>query len=266
VDHAAEHRCLGIGVLDERLEAGSDQPRQVAKTFRTIAGVTRRFCAEDRLTRSLERRTEILPCLSVEHGSRVGIGSVGRIGHRWQHSERARTLVPRPVCGPIASNACTSVTVNVGTFIAISRSMAMTTSNSSRDEDLLRRACELGQRWLPMLLTRLSIENDVITDMRSESGNAEELLRRLEVARVATETVARGSCGETQELAHSALELIAELARGTRLIRRDAAAADRALSRVNTHLLGVLVGLPSSTVRAGLAPSSWWARLLAVAS
>jgi hypothetical protein len=158
------------------------------------------------------------------------------------------------------------VTTNVGTWLALEAAMAMTTSNPGRDEELLRRACELGQRWLPILLTRLSIENDVIADMRAELDNAEELLRRLEMARVATEAVARVSCGETQELAYSARELIAELARGTRLIRRDAAAADRALSRVNHHLLGVLVGLPISTVRAGLAPSSWWARLLAVAS
>lgn len=102
--------------------------------------------------------------------------------------------------------------------------------------------------------------------MRAELDNGEELLRRLERARIATEGIARGTCGESQELAYTALELIAELARGTRLIRRDAAAADRALARVNQHLLGVLVGLPSSVVRAGLAPSSWWARLLAVAS
>lgn len=144
--------------------------------------------------------------------------------------------------------------------------MAMTTSNSSRDDELLRRACELGQRWLPMLLTRLSVENDVTTDMRSELDNAEELLRRLEVARGAADAAARRSAGETQELAHLALELIAELARGTRLIRRDADAADRALARVSQHLLGVLVGLPSSTVKAGLVTSSWWSRLLAVAS
>jgi hypothetical protein len=144
--------------------------------------------------------------------------------------------------------------------------MAVITSTSSRIDELQGRAYDLGQRWLPMLLTRLSIENDVIVDMRADLADTPELLRRLERARVATQTVVREAAGETQELAHLALELINELARGTRLIARDTAAADRALSRVNQHLLGVLVGLPSSTVRAGLAPSSWWTRLFAVAS
>jgi hypothetical protein len=158
------------------------------------------------------------------------------------------------------------VTINVGTWLAVSSSMAMTPSSSGCVEELQRRAYELGQRWLPMLLTRLSIENDVIVDMRAELDNDEELLRRLELARVATQVIEQGTSGEPKDMASSALELIAELARGTRLIRRDAAAADRALARVNQHLLGLLVGLPSSTVRAGLAPSKWWARLLAVAS
>jgi hypothetical protein len=144
--------------------------------------------------------------------------------------------------------------------------MAVTTSTSSRIDELQGRAYDLGQRWLPMLLTRLGIENDVIVDMRADLADGQELLRRLERARVVTQAVARETTGETQDLAHLALELINELARGTRLIARDAAAADRALARVNQHLLGVLVGLPSSTVRAGLAPSSWWTRLFAVAS
>jgi hypothetical protein len=144
--------------------------------------------------------------------------------------------------------------------------MAVTTSTSSRIEELQGRAYDLGQRWLPMLLTRLGIENDVIADMRVELADSQDLLRRLERARVATQAATRETSNETQELAHLALDLIGELARGTRLIPRDEAAADRALSRVNQNLLGVLVGLPSSTVRAGLAPSSWWARLFAVAS
>jgi hypothetical protein len=144
--------------------------------------------------------------------------------------------------------------------------MAVTTSTSSRIEELQGRAYDLGQRWLPMLLTRLGIENDVIADMRAELADSQDLLRRLERARVATQAVTRETSNETQELAHLALDLIGELARGTRLIPRDEPAADRALSRVNQNLLGVLVGLPSSTVRAGLAPSSWWARLFAVAS
>jgi hypothetical protein len=158
------------------------------------------------------------------------------------------------------------VTGNVGTYLAFFTIMAVTTSTASRIEELQGRAFDLAQRWLPMLLTRLGIENDVIADMRAELVDSQELLRRLEQARVATQAATRETSTETQELAHLALDLIGELARGTRLIPRDEAAADRALSRVNQNLLGVLVGLPSSTVRAGLAPSSWWARLFAAAS
>jgi hypothetical protein len=123
-------------------------------------------------------------------------------------------------------------------------------------------ANELARRWLPMLLTRLSIENAVILEMKSDLGDDEELLRRLDRARVATERVARQTGGETGEVAHSALALIAELTRGIQLLDDDPAAAEAALGRVNQLLLGLLAGLPSSTVQAGLSPSSWWSRLL----
>jgi hypothetical protein len=129
-------------------------------------------------------------------------------------------------------------------------------------KELQARAQELAQRWLPMLLTRLNIENDVILEVRADVRDAEDLCRRLELASAATERVARENSGETSEIAHSALALIAELTRGIRLIDEHPAAANQALGRVNQHLLGLLAGLPSSTVRAGLARSSWWSRLL----
>lgn len=135
-------------------------------------------------------------------------------------------------------------------------------STASSSDELRSRAHELAQRWLPMLLTRLSVENAVILEMRAELGDDEELLRRLDLASMATLRVARQTSGETSELAHSARALIAELARGIERIDDDRAAADAALGRVNQHLLGLLAGLPSSTVRAGLARSSWWSRLL----
>jgi hypothetical protein len=140
--------------------------------------------------------------------------------------------------------------------------MAVTTSTSSPDEELRCRAHELAQRWLPMLLTRLSIENSVILEMRSELADDEELLRRLGRASAATQQVARQNDGETGEVAHSALALIAELTRGIRLIGVAPVAAEEALGRVNQNLLGLLAGLPNSTVRAGLARSTWWSRLL----
>lgn len=140
--------------------------------------------------------------------------------------------------------------------------MAATNSTASSTEELQFRAQELAQRWLPMLLTRLSIENCVILEMRSELGDKADLLRRLDLASVATEQVARQNSGETGEVAHSALALIAELTRGIQLIEHDPTAADEALGRVNQHLLGLLAGLPSATVRAGLARSTWWSRLL----
>jgi hypothetical protein len=114
-----------------------------------------------------------------------------------------------------------------------------------------------------MLLTRLSIENSVILKMRSAiDDDDDELLQRLDLARAATQRVARQNSGETSELAHSALALIAELIRGIQLIEGDPTAADAALGRVNQHLLGLLAGVPSSAVRAGLARTTWWSRLL----
>lgn len=140
--------------------------------------------------------------------------------------------------------------------------MAVSTSTSSPGEELRCRAHELAQRWLPMLLTRLSIENSVILEMRSEIDDDEQLLRRLDVASVATKRAAGQNSGETCEVAHSAHELIAELTRGIQLIDADPIAAEEALGRVNQHLLGLLAGLPGSTVRAGLARTTWWSRLL----
>jgi hypothetical protein len=140
--------------------------------------------------------------------------------------------------------------------------MAVINSSSSSGEELQCRAQELAQRWLPMLLSRLSIETSVILEMRAELTNDAELLCRLDLATRATQRVARQTSGETDDIAHSALALIAELTRGVRLIDHDLAEADEALGRVNQHLLGLLAGLPSSTVRAGLAPSTWWSRLL----
>jgi hypothetical protein len=140
--------------------------------------------------------------------------------------------------------------------------MAVTTSTSSPDEELRCRAHELAQRWLPMLLTRLGIENSVILEMRSELHDDGELLRRLDLASLATQRIARQNNGETGEVAHSALALIALLTRGIRLIDVAPVAADEALARVNQNLLGLLAGLPNSTVRAGLARSTWWSRLM----
>jgi hypothetical protein len=140
--------------------------------------------------------------------------------------------------------------------------MAVTNSMSSSGDELRCRAQELTQRWLPMLLTRLSIENGVILEMRSELSNEADLLRRLDLASVATQRVARQNSTKTSDDAHSALALIEELTRGVQLIDDDPIRAEAALSRVNQHLLGLLAGLPSSTVRAGLARSTWWSRLL----
>jgi hypothetical protein len=154
------------------------------------------------------------------------------------------------------------VTGNVGIYLATSTIMAVINSISSSGAELRCRAQELAQRWLPMLLTRLGIENGVILEMRSELVDSEDLLRRLELVRAATQQVADQNRGETGDDAHSALALITELARGVSLIDADPGAAEAALGRVNQHLLGLLAGLPSATVRAGLTRSSWWSRLL----
>ena len=140
--------------------------------------------------------------------------------------------------------------------------MAVTNSMSSSGDELRCRAQELTQRWLPMLLTRLGIENGVILEMRSELSDEADLLRRLDLASAATQQVTRQDSTKTSDDADSALALIEELTRGVKLIDDDPIRAEAALSRVNQHLLGLLAGLPSATVRAGLARSSWWSRLL----
>lgn len=140
--------------------------------------------------------------------------------------------------------------------------MTVNHPTASSGDELRARAHELARRWLPMLLTRLGVGNSVILEMRLEIGDDVELLRRLELARVGILPVVRQTSAETRDMADSALALIAELARGVQRIDDDPAAADVALARVNQHLLGLLAGLPSSTVRAGLARASWWSRLL----
>lgn len=115
----------------------------------------------------------------------------------------------------------------------------------------------LSRRWLPMLLNRVGVEIELLAMLRSELDGADELRRRLEMARDTVRAISRSSVGETEQWARSSDEVISSLLRALELSMRNPAAAERIVARANRRLFGLLVGHPGPLPR----PASWWARL-----
>jgi hypothetical protein len=161
--------------------------------------------------------------------------------------------------GPVS---WTAPSRNVGIYLADSLVVPVIHPSPERNTALLERIADLTQRWLPMLLRRAEVENDLLAALREPITSPADLRARLERAHAATLRSSKQTDERAALWARSSAEVIGALLRGFDLADRNPRLADRIVRRTNERVFSLLVGRADAPER----PSRWWQRIFSRAA